>query len=376
MADGEHAPITLIPGTTRPVGAGVSAEGLLLDCWYLARPSAEVKPGTQARVMIAGEPVLVGRTADGAPFALKDVCPHRGVPLSAGRQMPAPDGSPSVQCPYHGWQFGTGDGVCKLMPSLVEGQAMDASRVRVRRYPVAEKHGLLFVYIAADARFDGEPPPPPEFGLRAGKPRFVVSRVFEAHMDNAVVGLMDPAHVPFVHTQWWWRPPSTGLRPKEKQFEPRGRGWAIARHAPSGNSLAYRLLFGQDVTTEIVFELPGYRWEVVENGQAQFFTLTCLTPIDGRSTLITQASYWTGAPLLDLIKPFLIPGAREFLDQDGRFVDLQNQGLPYMRSMLWIDDIDVQAKWYHALKKEWAASRAEDRAFVNPVKPATLRWRS
>ena len=376
MADGQQAPVTLIPGTTRPVGAGVSPEGLLLDCWYLARPSAEVRPGTQARVMIAGEPVLVGRTSAGEAFALKDVCPHRGVPLSAGRQLPAPDGSPSVQCPYHGWQFGAGDGVCKLMPSLVEGQAMDASRVRVRRYPVAEKHGLLFVYVAADPRFEGEPPAPPEFGLRAERPRFVVSRVFEAHMDNAVVGLMDPAHVPFVHTQWWWRPPSTGLRPKEKQFEPRGRGWAIARHAPSGNSLAYRLLFGQDVTTEIVFDLPGYRWEVVENGRAQFFTLTCLTPIDGRSTLITQASYWTGAPLLDLIKPFLIPGAREFLDQDGRFVDLQNQGLPYMRSMLWIDDIDVQAKWYHALKKEWAASHAEDRAFANPVKPATLRWRS
>jgi phenylpropionate dioxygenase-like ring-hydroxylating dioxygenase large terminal subunit len=72
-------------------------------------------------------------------------------------------------------------------------------------------------------------------------------------MDNAVVGLMDPAHVPFVHNQWWWRPPSTGLRLKEKRFEPRERGWGIARHQPSGNSLAYRALFGGNVTTEIVF---------------------------------------------------------------------------------------------------------------------------
>jgi phenylpropionate dioxygenase-like ring-hydroxylating dioxygenase large terminal subunit len=361
MADGNQILSPPVPGT---------------DCWYLARPSAEVRPGSQARVMIAGEPVLVGRTAGGAAFALRDVCPHRGVPLSAGRQMPGPDGSPSVQCPYHGWQFGTGDGVCRLMPSLLEDQPFDPARVKVRRYPVAEKHGLIFVFLASDPRFDGEPPPPPEFGLRADRPKFVVSRVFQAHMDNAVVGLMDPAHVPFVHTQWWWRPPSAGLRPKQKQFEPRGRGWAIARHAPSGNSLAYRMLFGPEVTTEIVFKLPGYRWEVIENGRAQFFTLTCLTPIDAASTRITQASYWTGAPLLDLIKPVLIPSAREFLDQDGRFVDLQNEGLPHMRAMLWIDDIDVQAKWYHALKKEWARCHAAGEPFCNPLKPATLRWRS
>ena len=31
-------------------------------------------------------------------------------------------------------------------------------------------------------------------------------------------------------------------------------------------------------------------------------------------------------------------------------VDLQNTGLAYGPTMLWIDDIDVQAKWYLKLK--------------------------
>jgi hypothetical protein len=44
--------------------------------------------------------------------------------------------------------------------------------------------------------------------------------------------------------------------------------------------------------------------------------------------------------------------------------------------MMWIDDIDVQAKWYLTLKKEWAASRSEGRPFNNPIEPRTLRWRS
>ncbi|HEY0053196.1 MAG TPA: hypothetical protein VGB49_07290, partial [Caulobacteraceae bacterium] len=34
------------------------------------------------------------------------------------------------------------------------------------------------------------------------------------------------------------------------------------------------------------------------------------------------------------------------------------------------------AKWYQQLKREWVKSRAEGRAFANPVKPVTLRWKS
>jgi hypothetical protein len=114
----------------------------------------------------------------------------------------------------------------------------------------------------------------------------------------------------------------------------------------------------------------------VENKRARFFTLTLLTPENATSTRITQATYWEGAPLFNLFKPLLIPAAKKFLAQDGVFVDLQNDGLKYQPGMLWIDDIDVQAKWYQRLKREWAASRAEKRAFINPIEPVTLRWRS
>jgi len=57
-------------------------------------------------------------------------------------------------------------------------------------------------------------------------------------------------------------------------------------------------------------------------------------------------------------------------------VNLQNQGLRYDPSLMWIDDADRQAKWYQQLKREWTASRREDRPFVNPVEATTLRWRS
>ncbi|UPT64145.1 MAG: aromatic ring-hydroxylating dioxygenase subunit alpha [Hyphomonadaceae bacterium JAD_PAG50586_4] len=349
---------------------------LLRDLWYFAATSKELKRGKMFRREILGEPIVLGRDDEGRAFALRDICPHRAVPLSSGK-IEATDGVQTVECPYHGWRFSTQDGVCKQIPSLVEGQPYEAGRIRVRNFPTHEANGIVLVFVSSDARFTGEAPPAPEFGLGdLVEPKFVIERIFAATMDNAVVGLMDPAHVPYVHNQWWWRPPSAGRKLKQKRFVPRERGWAIERHAPSGNSLAYRMLFGGEVTTEISFMLPGFRWEVVDNPTSRLFTLTCLTPENENSTRITQVTYWKNAPLLDVLKPILIPAGREFLDQDGRMVDLQNTGLAYSPAMLWIDDIDVQAKWYLKLKREWTKSREEGREFANPIEPTTLKWMS
>jgi phenylpropionate dioxygenase-like ring-hydroxylating dioxygenase large terminal subunit len=99
------------------------------------------------RQIVLGEPILIGRTKAGEAFALRDICPHRGVPLSAGRVTD----QNAVECPYHGWTFRT-DGVCSAIPSLVEGQDMDPSRIRVRAYPLREQDGLLWIYMAAAGR--------------------------------------------------------------------------------------------------------------------------------------------------------------------------------------------------------------------------------
>lgn len=347
----------------------------LRDIWYFGAQSKELKPGKHIRRMVLGEPVLFGRTRAGDVFAMRDICPHRLVPLSAGRQLDH-NGAPVIECPYHGWRFGT-DGVCKHMPSLVDGSPYDPEKVKVRHYPTYEANGIVFVYVSSNPRFSGEPDlPPPDIGIRAAKPKFVVSQIFNANMDNAVVGLMDPAHVGFVHNQWWWRPPSMGLKVKEKQFVPMHHGWAIARHAPSGNSVGYRAIFGQDVTTEIRFMLPGFRWETVESGKSQLLTLTCLLPQTESETLIVQFTYWDNTPILNLLMPLLPSMVETFLNQDGRMVDLQNLGLKHQKNMLWIDDIDVQAKWYQRLKKEWQIAKSENRDFSNPIEPTKLKWRS
>ena len=349
-------------------------QGFVTDIWYFAALASDLKPGRLARYEILGQPVLLGRSRAGRLFALRDICPHRAAPLSAGRFHREASGAETVECPYHGWRFGA-DGACAAIPSLVEDQAFDVARIRVRSYPVAESQGLVFVWIAGEARGEAEPDqPPPVFpGVVGGRPRLVDRMEFDAHIDHAVVGLMDPAHGPYVHQQWWWRSKAS-QHEKAKRFEPREAGFAMARHSPSSNSRAYRLLGGKP-ETEITFRLPGLRWEHVTVGKRQVLSLTCLTPIDERRTRITQI-VWSDHPAFVFLKPFIAAGARAFLRQDGAMVNLQNRGLKYDPPLLWVDDADKQAKWYHQLKREWAASRRERRALVNPVEPATLRWRS
>ena len=344
--------------------------GFLSDIWYFLAPASAVKAGRLERFELLGEPVVLGRTQAGEVFALRDICPHRAAPLSAGRMAREADGRESIECPYHGWRFGT-DGVCTAIPSLVRDQALDVSRIGVRRYPTAESQGMIFVWVAEEKGGEPDQAPPVFPGVVGGAPKLVDTMDFDAHIDHAVVGLMDPAHGPYVHQQWWWRS-SRSQHEKSKRFEPRTAGFAMVRHPPSRNSRAYALLGGQPLT-EITFRLPGLRWEHVTVGKRQVLALTCLTPLTETRTRITQLA-WSDHPIFALAGPLVRAGARRFLEQDGDMVNLQNPGLKADPGLLWIDDADRQAKWYQALKTEWAASRREGRAFVNPVEAATLRW--
>lgn len=347
-------------------------QGFITDAWYVAALSSDLPPGRLKALELTGEPVVLGRSRGGALFALRDVCPHRAAPLSAGAFHQAPDGTETIQCPYHGWRFGA-DGACAAIPSLTADQALDVGRIGVRRYPAAESQGLVFVWLGARAGSGPDGPPPVFPGVVGGPPKLVDRTVFDAHIDHAVIGLMDPAHGPYVHRQWWWRAAGSE-HDKEKRFEPRDQGFAMVRHTPSSNSRAYALLGGRPAT-EITFRLPGLRWEHVTVGARQLLSLTCLTPLDARRTQALQI-VWSDHPAVALLKPVLRIMARTFLRQDREMVNLQARGLRDDPALLWIDDADRQARWYQALKREHLASRRESRPFVNPVEPVTLRWRS
>ncbi len=340
------------------------------DIWYFSGLKSEFNNGQMAHKTIAGHPIVIGRGHDGKIFALRDICPHRAAPLSAGRILD--DGT--VECPYHGWRFGLDDGQCSHIPAICSGQKDPAGGIKVRNYPVRENGQLIWVWIAGDAKSKAEPDiDPPHWDMADKKPLFIERLTLNCHVDHAVIGLMDPAHVSFLHRQWWWRTGGS-MHEKEKKFEPRERGWAMAAHAPSSNSLGYKLLGGKPVT-EIAFRLPGVRTEEIQVGNKRLLSFTAVVPIDDNNTEITQV-FFNDFAVVKLLKPIIKKGASIFLNQDGDIIKLQAECLKHDPRLMLIDDADRQAKWYYMLKKEWAKSRAEGRDFVNPVKATTLRWRS
>ena len=54
----------------------------------------------------------------------------------------------------------------------------------------------------------------------------------------------------------------------------------------------------------------------------------------------------------------------------------QREGLVHKPRLMLINDADTQARWWMRVKDEWIAAQGEGRAFVNPLQPKTLRWRS
>ncbi len=336
----------------------------LRDLWYMPALASSLVPGQMRREMLLGEPVVLGRLKDGALFALRDICPHRGVPLSAGRIL----SEGSVECPYHGWRFKR-DGQCSKIPSLTGSEDLKAESIKVRAYPVCEQDGLIWVYVAAKPGSEpkNEPPRP---GV-SHPTRWTETQTFACGIDHAVIGLMDPAHAAYVHDHWWWK---RTPRLKEKHYAPLPTGFVMTAHKPS--KPAYSLL--GDVTTEITFELPSTRFETVRGSVlGKSFTvvgLTVCTPRDGENTDVIQVFWWPA--WLNFIYPFFWALGRTFIGDDRKIVELQKEGLKFSPNLMLIQDSDQPAIWYHRVKKAWAESVENGTDFVNPVQERVLRWRS
>ena len=109
-------------------------------------PVAAFADGAVRRVEVEGRGLAIVRQGD-TWYALRDVCPHQGARLSAGRgggtALAHRPGAEIVlgrtgeilSCPWHGWEYDvrTGRSLC------------DPERVRVRTYPVCAEAGRVLV---------------------------------------------------------------------------------------------------------------------------------------------------------------------------------------------------------------------------------------
>jgi phenylpropionate dioxygenase-like ring-hydroxylating dioxygenase large terminal subunit len=202
-------------------------------------------------------------------------------------------------------------------------------------------------------------------------------------VDHGIIGLMDPAHGPFVHQSWWWRSRSS-VHEKQKRFEAIPNGFRMSAHAPSTNSAPYKLMRlagageASRLETTIDFVLPNMRFEVVRYGAAWFSTLTTVTPLDEQRCRIDVRAAWN---IFRWATPLVLPIGRffgkRFIRQDQLTMERQAEGLRFRPNLMLIDDADRPAKWYFQLKQALLESRRTGAPMKHPIsEPVTLRWRS
>ncbi len=158
--------------------------------WQLIGDTGQLaEVGAYVTAELAGEPIVVVRSADGLR-GYYNVCPHRAGPLATGCGK-----RKTIQCAYHGWTF-TLDGALLHAPHA-EGAALDD--VRLAPIAVAAWGPLVFAAIAPVMTLDEllagiAAPPAMAWVMRRD---YELACNWKVYVDNYLEGY----HIPIVHPE-------------------------------------------------------------------------------------------------------------------------------------------------------------------------------
>jgi len=159
----------------------------LRNYWHPVALSEEVTTKPQP-VRLLGEQLVIYR-AGAEIVCLRDLCIHRGTPLSLGWVE-----GENLVCAYHGWAYNR-EGVCVRIPSLEAGRPIPR-KACVASYPCQEKCGLLWVCL-------GTPRAPiaecPELELETYRHYLVGPTPWKCSAARAMENFVDLAHFAWVH---------------------------------------------------------------------------------------------------------------------------------------------------------------------------------
>jgi len=161
----------------------------LRNAWYVAAWDHEVSADAVLGRMVLGEPLVFYRTRRGGVVALEDRCCHRHYPLHKGTVV-----QDCIQCRYHGLTYDA-TGACVRIP----GQPSVPDGVRVKSYPVVERHHWIWVWMGDPALAD--PARIVDFhwlddpAWRAKGTTFHVTSNYTLILEN----LLDLTHLTFLH---------------------------------------------------------------------------------------------------------------------------------------------------------------------------------
>lgn len=159
------------------------------NAWYMAGWDKDLPEGEVIAATILGQPLALARGDGGVPFAMEDRCPHRAAPLSLGKC----EGG-GLRCWYHGVRFAA-DGTCVEIP----GQDAIPPALKVRTFPVVERHAAIWIWMG-DPDLADQALIPPFTGYRDPEWAMTPGRLdYEAPARLIHDNLLDLSHIAYVH---------------------------------------------------------------------------------------------------------------------------------------------------------------------------------
>ena len=186
-------PTGSIPAAALPRGCTFSPSDwhALAHFWYPVAFSHEVQ-GAPFAATLLDERVVLYRLSDGSLAAARDICYHRGVPLSLGRVE-----GDEIICKYHGLRYDRA-GRCTCIPAHPGGAI--SPRLRLDMYSVQERYGLIWVRLVANGPA-AELPQMAEWDDEDYLQVLPDSVKIEAAAGRQIEGFLDVSHFAFVHTE-------------------------------------------------------------------------------------------------------------------------------------------------------------------------------
>jgi phenylpropionate dioxygenase-like ring-hydroxylating dioxygenase large terminal subunit len=284
------------------VDAGAPMGEMMRQYWIPALMSSELeRDGAPLRLMLLGERLVAFRDSSGRVGVMDHRCPHRCASLFLGRNE-----ENGIRCVYHGWKYDA-EGNCVDMPNAPPHQDFK-DKVKAKAYKVAERNGLVWVYMGA--RKEAPPLPEIEASLLPEAELQISFVQRECNWLQALEGDIDTSHFGFLHTG--------SVQPDDAAPDSLLR-WTVVNRAPEYHMTdtpygtmycAYREAEkGQKYWRFANFLFPF--WTQTPQGPFDRVNTRAWVPMDDTHTMFVSLS-WRGSPpsMRPLKNGQLVPGSR------------------------------------------------------------------
>ncbi|MCZ6675326.1 MAG: aromatic ring-hydroxylating dioxygenase subunit alpha [Verrucomicrobia bacterium] len=161
---------------------------ILANMWYPLALESDIADAPK-KMKLLDVDLVIARLGDGYVIA-KDVCIHRGAPLSKGWVK-----DDCLVCPYHGYRYDS-EGQCVLVPSHPEWKIPSKLKLQTVRHEI--KYGLVWVCLSGDP-INQLPDWTPE-EEDANYRRFTLGpETWDCSAGRTIENFIDNAHFSFVH---------------------------------------------------------------------------------------------------------------------------------------------------------------------------------